>query len=74
MEKKEKAKVIIDYDKYQDLLKRVNDADKNTFAVANKAYCKAKQEDAALVDILREKIASLEKDNSDLCSALSNLK
>lgn len=74
MEKKEKAKVIIDYDKYQDLLKRVNDADKNTFAVANNAYYKAKQEDAALVDILREKIASLEKDNSDLCSALSNLK
>lgn len=50
MEKKEKAKVIIDYDKYQDLLKRVNDADKNTFAVANNAYYKAKQEDAALVD------------------------
>ena len=74
MEKEEKAKVILDYDKYQELLKRVNDTDKNTFAVANKAYDKAKQEDAALIDILREKIASLEKDNSDLCSALSNLK
>lgn len=73
MEKEEKAKVIIDYDKYQDLLKRVKDADKNAFAVANNAYCKAKQEDATLVDILREKIASLKKDNSDLCSALLKL-
>lgn len=74
MEKEVKIKVILDYDAYQDLLKRANDADKNTFAVANKAYGKAKQEDAALIDILREKIVSLEKDNSDLCSALSNLK
>lgn len=74
MEKEEKAKVILDYDKYQELLKRVNDTDKKTFAVANKAYDKAKQEDAALIGILREKIASLEKDNSDLCSALSGLK
>lgn len=73
MEKEEKAKVILDYDKYQELLNRVNDADKNTLAVANKAYDKAKQEDAALIDILREKIASLEKDKSDLCSALSEL-
>lgn len=54
MEKEEKAKVILDYDKYQEL-NRVNDADKNTLAVANKAYDKAKQEDAALTDILREK-------------------
>lgn len=71
MEKEEKAKVIIDYDKYQELLKRVNDADKNILAVANNAYCKAKQEDAALIGILKEKIASLEKDKSDLNSALS---
>lgn len=28
MEKEEKAKVIIDYDKYQELLERVNDTDK----------------------------------------------
>lgn len=28
MEKEEKAKVIIDYDKYQELFKRANDADK----------------------------------------------
>lgn len=35
MEKEEKAKVILDYDKYQELLKRANDADKNTLAVAN---------------------------------------
>ena len=42
MEKEEKAKVILDYDKYQELLKRANDADKNTLAVANKAYDKAK--------------------------------
>ena len=73
MENEEKSKVILDYDKYQELLKRVNDADKNTFAVANKAYGKAKQEDASLIGILREKIVSLEKDNSDLCSALSRL-
>lgn len=73
MEKEEKAKVILDYDKYQELLKRVNDTDKKTLAVANKAYDKAKQEDAALIGILREKIASLEKNKSDLCSALSNL-
>lgn len=74
MEKEEKAKVIIDYDKYQELLKRVNDADKNILDVANNGYCKANQENAALIGKLREKIASLEKDNSDLCSALSNLK
>lgn len=73
MEKEEKAKVILDYDKYQELLERVNYTDKKTLAVANKAYDKAKQEDAALIGILREKIASLEKDNSDLCSALSRL-
>ena len=64
MENEEKAKVILDYDKYQELLERVNDADKKILAVANKAYGKAKQEDAALIDILREKIASLEKKNS----------
>lgn len=74
MENEEKAKVIIDYDKYQALLKRVNDADKNTLAVANKAYGKAKQEDAALIDILREKIASLEKEISNLRCNLSYLK
>lgn len=73
MEKEEKAKVILDYDKYQELLKRVNDTDKKTFAVANKAYDKAKQEDAALIGILREKIASLEKDKSDLHCNLSYL-
>lgn len=73
MEKEEKAKVILDYDKYQELLKRVNDTDKKTFAVANKAYDKAKQEDAALIGILREKIASLEKDKSNLYYNLSKL-
>lgn len=74
MEKEEKAKVILDYDKYQELLKRANDADKNILAVASNAYSKAKQENTTLIGILREKIASLEKDNSNLCSALSNLK
>lgn len=43
-------------------------------AESNNTYCKTKQEDAILIGILREKIASLEKDNSDLCYALSNLK
>lgn len=74
MEKEEKAKVILDYDKYQELLKRVNEADKNNFVVLNNAYAKAKQEDATQIDMLNEKIASLEKDNSDLCSALSRLR
>lgn len=73
MEKEEKAKVIIDYDKYQELLKRVNEADKNAFVAANNAYGKAKQENAALIDILREKIASLEKNNSNLHYNLSKL-
>lgn len=73
MDKEEKAKVILDYDKYQELLKRVNEADKNDFVVANNAYAKAKQEDATLIGILREKIASLEKDNSDLRCNLSYL-
>ena len=73
MENEEKAKVIIDYDKYQELFKRANDADKKILDVANNVYCKANQENAALIGILREKIASLEKDNSDLCSAFSNI-
>lgn len=70
MENEEKEKVIIDYDKYQELLKRANDADKNILAVAYNAYGKAKQEDATQIDILRERIASLEKDKSDLKSAV----
>lgn len=73
MEKEEKAKVILDYDKYQELLKRVNDTDKKTLAVANKAYDKAKQEDAALIGILREKIASLENENNIFRYKLSKL-
>lgn len=73
MENEEKEKVIIDYDKYQELLKRVKWTDIKSHSIALNAYDKAKKEDEALIGILREKIASLEKDNSDLCSALSRV-
>lgn len=74
MEKEEKAKVILDYDKYQKLLERVNFSDLKACSVEQEAYDKATKEYERCVNKLREKIASLEKDNSDLCSALSNLK
>lgn len=69
-----KPKVIIDYDKYQELLERVNFSDLKACSVEQEAYDKATKEYERCVNKLREKIASLEKDNSDLCSALSNLK
>lgn len=74
MEKEEKAKVILDYDKYQELLERVNFSDLKACSIEQEAYDKATKEYERCVNKLREKIASLEKDNSDLCSALSNLK
>ena len=60
MEKEEKAKVILDYDKYQELLKRVNEADSNTFEVAHKAYYRAVQENQKHINVLKERIAHLE--------------
>lgn len=74
MEKEEKEKVILDYDKYQELLERVNFSDLKACSIEQKAYDKATKEYERCVNKLREKIASFEKDNSDLCSALSNLK
>lgn len=74
MEKEEKAKVILDYDKYQELLERVKWTDLKSHSIALNAYDKTKKEDEILVNELRETIASLKKENSDLCSALSNLK
>lgn len=59
MENKEKAKVILDYDKYQELLKRVNEADSNTFKVAHKAYYKAVQENQKHINVLKKKNCTL---------------
>lgn len=73
MENEEKAKVILDYDKYQELLKRVNEADSNTFEVAHKAYYKAVQENQKHINVLKERIAHLEIEKSEYFSALSEL-
>lgn len=73
MEKEEKAKVILDYDKYQELLERVNFSDLKACSIEQEAYDKATKEYERCVNKLREKIASLEKDNSDLCDNLSYL-
>ena len=74
MENKEKAKVILDYDKYQELLERVRFSDLKARSIEEEAFDKVTKECEKHVNKLREKIASLEKDNSDLCSAVSNLK
>ena len=70
MEKEEKAKVILDYDKYQELIERARWSDLKARSIEYEVT----KECEKCVNKLREKIASLEKDNSDLCSALSNLK
>lgn len=74
MEKEEKAKVILDYDKYQELLERARFSDLKARSIEDAAFDKVTKECEKCVNELREKIASLEKDNSNLCSALSNLK
>lgn len=74
MENEEKAKVILDYDKYQELLERVKWNDVISRSIKDAAYDKATKECEKCVNELKEKIASLEKDNSDLCAALSGLK
>lgn len=73
MEKEEKAKVILDYDKYQELLERgrLNDLHSRSIEVA--AYDKATKECERCVNELRETIAQLEKDKSNLCYNLSKL-
>lgn len=73
MEKEEKAKVILDYDKYQELLKRLNEADSNTFEVAHKAYYRAVQENQKHINVLKERIAHLEIEKGEYFSALSDL-
>ena len=73
MEKEEKAKMIIDYDKYQVLLERVKWTDIKSHSIALDAYGKAKKEDERLVNELRETIASLKRSNSNLRDNLSYL-
>lgn len=74
MENEAKAKVILDYDKYQELLERVRLSDLKALSILEDALDSVTKGYEKNVNKLREKIASLEKDNSDLCSALSNLK
>lgn len=74
MENEEKAKVILDYDKYQELLERVRLSDSKALSIVEDALDSVTKGCEKHVNKLREKIASLEKDNSDLCSALSDLK
>ena len=74
MENEEKAKVILDYDKYQELLKRVNEADSNTFKVAHETYYKAVQENQKHINVLKERIAHLEIEKGEYISALSDSK
>lgn len=73
MEKEEKAKVILDYDKYQELLERgrLNDLHSRSIEVA--AYDKATKECERCVNELRETIAQLERENSNLRCNLSYL-
>lgn len=73
MEKEEKAKVILDYDKYQELLERVRFSDLKARSIEEEAFDKVTKEYERCVNKLREKIASLEKDNSDLRDNLSYL-
>lgn len=73
MEKEEKVKVIIDYDKYQELLKRANEADSNTFEVAHKAYYRAVQENQKHLNVLKERIAHLEIEKEEYLRDLSVL-
>lgn len=73
MEKEEKAKVILDCDKYQELLERTKWTDIKFHSIALNAYDKAKKEDERLVNELRETIASLKRSNSNLRDNLSYL-
>ena len=73
MEKEENAKVILDYDKYQELLERVKWTDIKSHSIALDAYDKSKKEDERLVNELRETIASLKRSNSNLRDNLSYL-
>lgn len=73
MEKEEKAKVILDYDKYQELLERARFSDLKARSIEDTAFDKVTKECEKCVNELREKIASLEKVNSNLRDNLSYL-
>lgn len=55
MEKEEKAKVILDYDKYQELLERVRWSDLKARSIEHDAYDKVTKECEKCVNKLREK-------------------
>ena len=74
MEKEEKAKVILDYDKYQELLERVKWNDLKSRSIEDDAYNKATKEYERCVNELRETIASLQRSNINLRDNLSYLK
>lgn len=73
MEKEEKAKVILDYDKYQELLERARLSDLKVRSIVHAAYDKATKEYERCVNELREAIASLQRSNSNLRDNLSYL-
>jgi|GEM_PF-6957643 exonuclease VII small subunit len=73
MEKEEKAKVILDYDKYQELLERARLSDLKARSIEHAAYDKATKEYERCVNELREAIASLQRSNSNLRDNLSYL-
>lgn len=73
MEKEEKAKVILDYDKYQELLERVKWNDLKSRSIEDDAYNKATKEYERCVNELRETIASLQRSNINLRDNLSYL-
>lgn len=73
MEKEEKEKVILDYDKYQELLERAKWSDLKARSIEDAAFDKATKECEKCVNELRETIASLQKSNSNLRDNLSYL-
>ena len=58
MEKEEKAKVILDYDKYQELLERVKWNDLKSRSIEDAAYNKATKEYVSLF-LTSNKIATM---------------
>lgn len=73
MEKEEKAKVILDYDKYQELFERAKWNDFKARSIEDAAFDKVTKKCEKCVNELRETIASLQKSNSNLRDNLSYL-
>lgn len=73
MEKEEKAKVILDYDKYQELLERARFSDLKARSIEDAAFDKVTKECEKCVNELRKTIASLQIRNSTLRHDLSYL-